>query len=74
MAGPQVTWDWEGNDGYVVTVNGRMVRCAISAFTKAKWDKINAVYKYKTSWCAASRDGVGQACHDTLVEALKAME
>ena len=73
VAGPQITWDWERNDGYLVKVNGSTVRCAIITFTQVKWDKVDAVYQYKTTYSAASREEVGQACHDTLVEYLKSM-
>ena len=74
VAASPIKWDYESNDGYHAKVNGSMVRCAISTFNQAKWDKVDAVYHYKTTFSAASREEVGQACHDTLVEYLKSME
>ena len=30
----RITWDWEGNDGYIANTSDEQLRCQISTFTK----------------------------------------
>ena len=65
---PKIKWDYVDNDGYYAEVDGSTVRSRISGFTQAKWDKVSRIYKYMTTFTAASKDEISQACYDTLVE------
>ena len=40
--------------------------CSISSFTEDKWNKVAAIYPYKTKWNDASEEDIGQVWHDTL--------
>ncbi len=66
VAEPNIKWDWETNDGYYAIVNGKQLRCTISSFTKAKWDKVSAAHNYTTTFKHASKEALGQACRDFL--------
>ena len=69
---PKIKWDYEGSDGYYVEVDGSpKVRCRISGFTQAKWDKVSNIYNYQTTVTSASKDEISQACYDTLLEYVK---
>ena len=68
---PKIKWDYEGNDGYYVEVDGSKVRSRISKFTQEKWDKVSDKYTYQTTFTSASKDEISQACYDTLLEYVK---
>ena len=66
VAESNIKWDWATNDGYLLLVNGKQVRCQISNFTQAKSDKVSKIHKYDTTFEHASREELGRACYDYL--------
>ena len=73
VPGSKIEWDWSGKDGYRAFVNGSEVRCAISTFSQEKWDKVAAIHQYDTTFPAASKEEIGQACHDYLLQYLESL-
>ena len=71
VAAPAITWDWESNDGYIAVLNGKQVRCQVSTFSKAKWDKMCAIHNYNTTFSQASPEEISTACHDFLKDYLE---
>ena len=66
VAEPAITWDWESGDGYIANVNGKKLRCQVSTFTEAKWDKMRAIRNYSSTFAQASPAELAQACYDYL--------